>query len=74
MASLYDADLRQLLMLSRMENLVTAALLFADRDSDQDHHKQGHRLVIGATDLNAKTQPVLQVTSSGCGAGGRPMS
>ena len=60
-------------MLLRMANLANVALLFVDRDSDQDHHNQGYGLMIGANDLNAMTQPVLQVTSSGCGAGGRPM-
>jgi hypothetical protein len=63
----------KLLMLSRTDNLATAALPFVDRDSDQDDHNQGHALMIGATDFNAKTHPGFQVSSSGCGAGGRPM-
>src|ERR1035438_9679641 len=33
-ASLYDTDLRQLLMLPCTENLATAALLFGDRDAN----------------------------------------
>lgn len=61
-------------MLSRTENLATAALCFDDRVTNENHYTQGlHSLTLGAADINAKTHLVFHLTSSGCGAGGRPM-
>jgi hypothetical protein len=72
-ASQYDADLRQLLMLSRTENLATAALRFVDRDTDKEHHDQGYGLMSGAADLDARHSRFSGSPVHVDGAGGRPM-
>ncbi|MGO9255405.1 MAG: hypothetical protein ACLQU1_03760 [Bryobacteraceae bacterium] len=63
-ASEYDADLRQLLRVSRKENLATAALLFVDRDTDKEHSDQGYGLMFGAADLDARHSRFSRSTSS----------
>ncbi|SRR6266567_4385736 len=63
-ASQYDADQRPLLMLSRMENLATAALRFVVRDTDKYHYEQGYGLLFGAADLNARHNQSSRSTRS----------
>jgi hypothetical protein len=72
-ASQYDADLRQLLMLSRTENLATVALPFVDRDTDKEHYDQGYGLMFGAADLDARHSRFSRSPVPVDGAGGRPM-
>src|SRR5437667_12246675 len=52
--SQYDANLRQLLMLSRTKNFATAALFFVDRDTDQEHYNHGYcGLMFGGPNVDA---------------------
>jgi hypothetical protein len=71
-ASLYDSDLRLVIMLTRMENLATVALRFVDRDTE-NHLNRGSDPILGAADLNTEARQVFQLTRSSCGAGGRLM-
>lgn len=60
-------------MLSRTENLATAALLFVDRDTDKEHYDQGYGLMFGAADLDARHSRFSRSPVPVDGAGGRPM-
>ena len=51
-------------MLSRTENLATAALSFDDRVKPREP-LQGYALKLGAADTSAKTHPVFHLNSSG---------